>query len=197
MARVRPTKGQWAIAAEWRGMDGVAEVFKKLPQKIRSRILKPAVVKAAKPGIKKMRTNLPKTLQVTHSYDVRPADPYLKKVRQSIGVKTKIYVESGAAVAVIGARGSVPDAGGKWDSPYHMGTVSAAKIATAIDRGWKLKPAVPFIRRTKEQIRSQVQQDLKTHLAAGIKNEAAKLMKRGGEGGKLSSSEVEALQILS
>ena len=177
-------------------MDDVAELFNKLPQKIASRVLKPAVTKAAKPGIKKMRTNLPKTLPNT-AYDVRPADPYLKKVRQSIGVKTKIYRDTGSAVAVIGARGTVPDAGGKWDSPYHMGTVSAAYIATAIDRGFKLKSPKPFIRMTKEQIKSQVNKDLKKHLFDGIEREGMKLMKRGSEGGKLSSSEVEALQILS
>ena len=187
---------KWAIAAEWRGMDETAKVFEKLPQKIASRVLKPAVAKAAKPGIKKMRTNLPKTLPNT-AYDVRPADPYLKKVRQSIGVKTKIYRNTGTATAIIGARGTVPDAGGKWDSPYHMGTVSAAYIATAIDQGFKLKPPVPFIRQTKEQIKSQVNQDLKKHLFDGIERETMKLSRKAQTGGKLSSSEVEALQILS
>ena len=178
-------------------MKGIKEfndgVMKQLPQKIRGRIMRDAFKKAAKPAVKTMKEQVPKTLPSPRRSDPRPADSTLRELRKSIGSVIRTYRKSGVTVAVIGPRiGDKYRASNYNNSKWNRLTT----IAVAIERGWKGRAINRFVRRGFLAARKQFPKDLQRNLGPAIEKEAARIYKKQGSGRNLSSSEQQATYIL-
>jgi hypothetical protein len=167
-------------------------VMKELPQKIRGRIMRDAFKKSAKPAVKTMKEQVPKTLPSPRRRDPRPADSTLRELRKSIGSVIKTYRKTGVTVAVIGPRIGDKYRTMNYDNPKWNRLTT---IAVGIERGWKGRGINRFVRRGFLAARKQFPKDLKRNLGPAIEKEAARIYKKQGSGKNLSSSEQVAVKV--
>jgi hypothetical protein len=170
------------IRATLHGSKEFNKAMKDLPQKIRGRIMRDAFKKAAKPVVKAMKENVPTRLE-SKGRDPRPGDPTLKEVKKSIGSKIKTYKESGITVAIIG-----PRAGEKFRS--RITNARLTTISVGIERGWKGRQPVPFVRDTRRSESASFKQRLAAEVGPATEKEAARIYRKAGSGKKLSTSEL-------
>lgn len=156
-----------AEPATFTGDKELERVLLKLPERVQSRVLKSAIRVAGKPIVKSQRSAVKKKVgrDAQGRFTSDETSRSTGNLAKSVGTSLKTFKGSGNTVLFIGPRKGFVAPNGE----------EAAKYGIGIERGWRNRTPIPFMRQSFEAGKSTVVRDFQKGIGDKIEREAVKL----------------------